>query len=80
MQLIIEIVSERNPKDDNNSTPLHKILDHGHFGTCKLLIDSIVDDINPKDNSGMTALMLGAKYENLEILDLMSAKMKLVTN
>ena len=50
-KLIINIVEEKNPANEDGYTPLFIAALMGHFEICKLIIDNM-EDKNPKTNSG----------------------------
>ena len=60
---------DKNPKNHNNSTPLHSAAASGHLSVCQLLIEKVADK-NPKDEGGWTPLHYAAQNGHLAICQL----------
>ena len=75
----MDCVEDKNPKDLNGETPLHRAAESGHLDICKLILENpSVKDKNPKclkswdresgrNFKGQTPLHLAAKGRHLEI-------------
>ena len=50
-KMIMEVVEDKNPKDQFGKTPLHWAAGNGHRLICKMIMDE-VEDKNPKDLFG----------------------------
>ena len=58
-QNIIELSSEKNPKDEFGQIPLINAALHGHLEICKYILEDL-DNKNPADNYGVTPLHFAA--------------------
>ena len=50
-KMIMDVVEDKNPKDQFGKTPLHWAAGNGHTLICKMILDE-VEDKNPKDLFG----------------------------
>ena len=50
-KMIVDVVEDKNPKDQFGKTPLHWAAGNGHKIICKMIMDE-VEDKNPKDLFG----------------------------
>ena len=59
IRTIVDIIKDKNPKEDCGVTLLHGAAENGLWEICHLIVKN-VDDKNPKDENGMTPLHLAA--------------------
>ena len=64
-QIIIDIVEDKNTRNENGETPLHLAAINGHWTIVQIILDKTIDNINSKDDSDDTPLDL-AKLYNME--------------
>ena len=67
--LLLKQVSDKNPGNAREKTPLHYAARNGHFETCQLITQS-VKDIHPRDGDGNTPLLLAVDRNHLDIVKL----------
>ena len=51
--MILDLVEDKNPKDNIDCTPLHDAANNGHVEIVKMIFD-VVEDKNPTDRYGRT--------------------------
>ena len=69
VRAILAQVSDKNPPNLSNVTPLHFAAQNGHFEVVKAIIDMIEIEKNPPEDFGTTPLHLSAMYDHLDIVD-----------
>ena len=62
----MEIIVDKNPKDNKGLTPLHYAAKKGHEEVCEVLIYAAKEK-NPKDENGITPLHFAAENGHKEI-------------
>ena len=71
---VLEVVSNKNPRDNSGYTPLHGAAEKGHFDICSIIIDQ-VDKISPQTHwKGKTPLHLAIEYQKLDVCRLLISK------
>ena len=65
-QSIVENVTEKNPSDNNGTTPFHRAARFGHLDLCKVII-GYLQNKNPGDVYGVTPLHEAARWGYLKI-------------
>ena len=60
---------EKNPRDNNGSTPLHASASKGHFKICEVLLENAIEK-NPVDRKGWTPLYLAAQNGRKDVCQL----------
>ena len=68
-RLIMHEVEDKNPKNQDGYTPLHKAVIARNFNLCTLIVEKIQEK-NPADDGGQTPLHLAAFEGNLDICKL----------
>ena len=66
---IMEKLENKNPGDNNGSTPLHFAARFGHLDVCSAIMEKL-DNKNPMDNDGQTPLQYAVNSGNLEVYSL----------
>ena len=76
-KLIIENLIDKNPGDHNqqytehqNTTALHAFAEVGHMEICKIIVESIRNDIHPTDRGGQTPFHVAAFWGHSSICKL----------
>ena len=72
-KIIINGLTDKNPKDQKGTTPLHWAAANGHGKICEMILDEIVDK-NPKDQEEITPLHLAVKNGHTDISNLILGK------
>ena len=62
-------VEDKNPAENDGTTPLHYAAGNGHWEVCQLIVDH-VQDKNPRDDHGVTPLHLAAGNGHWKICQL----------
>ena len=62
-------VTDKNPRDDDQKTPLHMAAEGGYYELCQLIIGN-VQEKNPRDSLQLTPLHMAANYGHIDICKL----------
>ena len=68
--MILENVTDKNPQDDLQITPLHDAAERNRYDICKLIIGNIAD-IHPKNHEGKTPYDKAKEEVNTSIMKLL---------
>ena len=71
---LIDFHEIKNPKDNQQRTPLHEAAVNGHFEMVQLILQNIVYDNSLKDESDLTPLHLASKFGHLEVVQILVQK------
>ena len=74
-ELVVQHAKDKNPADQEGTTPLHEAAWNGHLEIARFIIER-VEDPNPADQDGWTPLHVAAQKGHLDIAQFIIKRVK----